>query len=250
MKTKLIAVFSVLMMTGVSHSYAQVVFDFLNAPNGNKTLTYTNLDTAATEASGFTSQSGSFSAAGLLVGDSFTVNMSAYTAFDTSHYVTNDAIGGTSTVATLRTGSAADRWGVIDSASPTFDGGEAMVFDFDLSSLGSGVQLKFENFFFELTAAGETLELYHLTGGDATQITLADNEASSYPVTPSLDINIADGDQLIIFQPTSSTGTYWVDGIHLDVVTAVPEPSTYTLIVLGAGSLFLLRRFRKTNSKK
>jgi hypothetical protein len=43
--------------------------------------------------------------------------------------------------------------------------------------------------------------------------------------------------------PQASGGlTYYVDNVQMNAVTAVPEPSTYALVVGGIATLLLIRR--------
>ncbi len=80
-----------------------------------------------------------------------------------------------------------------------------------------------------------------LTVGDLTHsFTFASSGWSTYSATFSAVAAFTD--LKFFFDTDPGTGTLWLDGIVVKSVSAVPEPSSLALLLLGFAGIFVLRR--------
>ncbi|MEM9445111.1 MAG: PEP-CTERM sorting domain-containing protein [Verrucomicrobiota bacterium] len=222
-------------LTHASYTSAAVILDFtsrgLNLSTSDVTVDVTNNSVSATGTKD-PFLSGGFSS--ILASGTFDLKISALSSEGGINNFNPVDWSGINDISTSLIATNARGWGVKDSelgGVSRIDQGEAIFFEFDFSGLTLG--------------ANDLVVLSGLSGGE--------NYAIHKQISPTLGLEIAsvteegsvildevvqDGDLFAL----SSTGNRrkFLETLTIDIVT-IPEPSTYTLIILGVGALVILR---------
>ncbi|MEM1158693.1 MAG: PEP-CTERM sorting domain-containing protein [Verrucomicrobiota bacterium] len=234
---------------------AQVIVSFTNGGDND----FVSSGTAATITQSFTSVnpvtfvtqntlastpvgtvSGSFSYP--LSGGSFDITIGAVTTSFTNNGQEGWLSGGVPDVTTTNAQWGLDNSGGgglgVNTTNYAVHREDALLFEISNLSIDSGYQLVLLGYSHNNTA-NRTSEVYYTSSGNPSLGTLI-GTASGASATTSFSQVLANGDSFG-FSSTSGNGNLYLASLTFDVV-AIPEPSSFSLLIGGLAALWLLRR--------